>query len=118
MTGCSAVPEIQLSQHDPMLHDVVPTENAVIPPTAPHLQVPTRSPTMTSGLSPLNVHAVVQHEFAPPFSVDPSSQSSPASTVPLPQTAAATGDAKITVQITPMRIVETDLTPNVRTKII
>jgi hypothetical protein len=114
MTGCSAVPEIQLSQHDPMLHEVVPTENAVIPPVAPHLVVPTMSPTITSGLFPLKVHAEVQQEFIPPFCVDPSSQSSPTSTTPSPQLAAA-GDAKSIAQITPTRIVKTGLIPSSRT---
>ena len=32
-----------------MAHDVVPTEYAVMPPTAPHLVMLVRSPTMTSG---------------------------------------------------------------------
>ena len=40
MTGCSAVFEIQLSQHEPMLHEVVPNEYAVMPETAPHRVVP------------------------------------------------------------------------------
>src|SRR4029453_10343013 len=118
MTGCSAVFEIQLSQHEPMLHEVVPNENAVMPPTAPHREVPTMSPTITSGLLLLNVQDAVQHEFVPPFSVDPSSQSSPASTTLLPHTANAFGEASNAAPKKTTRIVETNFALELRTKLI
>src|SRR4029453_18585220 len=98
MTGCSGGLEIQLSQHVPMLHEVVPNENAVMPPTAPHRNVPTMSPTITSGALLANLQAAVRHEFPPPFFDDPSSQSSPASTTPSPHAANALGEASTPVK--------------------
>src|SRR5215510_10713634 len=47
--GCWLVPCTHSTSDVPMLHDVVPTEYAVMPPTAPQRVMLVRSPTMTSG---------------------------------------------------------------------
>jgi hypothetical protein len=62
-----------------------------MPPIVPHRTAPTRSPTITSGLLPLNWHDVLQHEFAVPFDV-PSSHASPGLMVPSPHAASAWDD--------------------------
>lgn len=90
ITGCSGMLENQLSQHEPRLHEVVPTEYAVMPPVEPQFTVPTRSPTITSGVFVVSVHDDEQQEFRLPF-CEPSSHCSPVSTVPLPQAAWAAG---------------------------
>src|SRR5580765_6077582 len=59
-----------------------------MPPTLPQRVGVVRSPTITSGKSPLSWHVVSQHELAVPFEL-PSSHASPDSTRPLPQTASA-----------------------------
>jgi hypothetical protein len=59
-----------------------------MPFSVPHRLGVVMSPTMTSGLSPLNVHEVVQQELSVPL-FPPSSQSSPAWMTRSPQAAAA-----------------------------
>ena len=117
MMGLFGLLAIQLSQHEPRLHEVVPIEYAWMPPKAPQFVVSGRSPTMTSGLFPLNVQAAVQHEFVPPFCDEPSSQSSEGSRTPSPQTAAADDTAR-SATTRKTKIVETELTRYGRTEVI
>ena len=80
LSSCSA---IQFSQHEPRIARGGPDRVGGDPARGAVARRVGEIPTMTSGVSPLNVHPLVQQEFAPPFSELPSSQSSPASTTPL-----------------------------------